>query len=306
MDKEHTIKNIQQLIYYNGADNNLAKTELFIGVDLYYLNFGSNPVHLRHEKIDSIIQINYCKAGQLRWNMKSGSRIYLNYGDYSLHSMQACTQSLMEFPQGFYKGLTICIDLAKLKTSPLKLFGDIFDVNQLCQKFCESNKITSLAGNNKTETIFEGFYNLPDEYTLNYARLKFYELLILLQNTKLSPQALLPEYTAGNEAVIREIHGLLQQNISKRVTIKELALRHHLNTTTLKTAFKNIYGVSIGAYAKEQRLRYAAKLLDETNLSISEITKNCGYKSQSKFTSAFKALFKILPSEYRKRKNSGH
>lgn len=305
MDSEHAIKNLQQLFYYSNPANKLTKTELFYGVDLYYLNFGSNPMHLKHESFDNIVQINYCKTGQLRWNMKSGSRIYLNYGDYSLHSMQACTQSLMEFPQGFYKWLTICIDLAKLKTSPLKLFGDIFDVNQLCQKFCQSNKIASLAGNNKTETIFEVFYNLPDENTLDYARLKFYELLILLQNTKLSPQALLPEYTAGNEAVIREIHGLLQQNISKRVTIKELALRHHLNTTTLKAAFKNIYGVSIGAYAKEQRLRYAAKLLDETNLSISEIAKNCGYKSQSKFTSAFKALFKILPSEYKKRKNSG-
>ena len=43
----------------------------------------------------------------------------------------------------------------------------------------------------------------------------------------------------------------------------------------------------------------AAKLLRETTLSISEVSLQVGYESQSKFTAAFKEYFGILPKEYR-------
>ena len=300
MDKEHTIKNIQQLIYYNGADNNLAKTELFTGVDLYYLNFGSNPVHLRHEKIDSIIQINYCKAGQLRWNMKSGSRIYLNYGDYSLHSMQACTQSLMEFPQGFYKGLTICIDLAKLKTSPLKLFGEIFDVNQLCQKFCGERKAAALPASRHIEHIFSEVYDLPERMILPYLKLKCQELLLFLEMTEPAESQSLDPYHSGQTETIRRIHSQITENLSCRYTIEELSRQYLINTAALKNIFKSVYGLPIASYMKHYRIRKAAELLRESSMSISDAASAVGYESQSKFSAAFKDIMKMLPSDYRR------
>ncbi len=305
MDSEHAIKNLQQLFYYSNPANKLTKTELFYGVDLYYLNFGSNPMHLKHESFDNIVQINYCKTGQLRWKMKSRNSIYLNHGDFSLHTMKACTESLMEFPQGFYECLTICIDFEKLKTAPLQLFKNNYSLSFLYDKFCSGTKITSLASTRSTETIFESFYNLPTTNTLNFARLKFYELMILLENTEPDAAALLKEYTPDNVAIIQQVHDYLLQNTGKRITIEELARLYSMNTTSLKAAFKSIYGMSIGAYAKKQRLLYAARLLADSNLSIAEVAAASGYNSQSKFSAAFKALFNILPSDYRKTKNSG-
>lgn len=204
-DSEHTLKNLQQLFYYNDPDNRLTKTELFPGVDLYHLKFGKTPAHLKHENLDSVVQINYCQSGQLHWKMKSGNSLYLNHGNYSLHTMKACTQSFMEFPQGAYECLTICIDFEKLKTKPLRLFdGEIYNLDFLYDKFCGGNKITSLTASSRSEKIFEGFLNLPQHNALNYTRLKFWELVIWLENIDLTPLTMLKEYTPDNVAVIQK------------------------------------------------------------------------------------------------------
>lgn len=64
--------------------------------------------------------------------------------------------------------------------------------------------------------------------------------------------------------------------------------------------FKSIYGTSIAAHIREHRMEYAAQLLQNSNLSIADIASKVGYDSQSRFSSAFKKQYKMLPKEYRK------
>ena len=51
---------------------------------------------------------------------------------------------------------------------------------------------------------------------------------------------------------------------------------------------------------KEYRIRQGARLLLETSESISRIAALVGYESQSKFTTAFKSIMGVLPTDYRK------
>ena len=44
----------------------------------------------------------------------------------------------------------------------------------------------------------------------------------------------------------------------------------------------------------------AARLLSETNDSIARIAEAVGYGSQSRFSTAFKEVYQMLPLEYRK------
>lgn len=73
-----------------------------------------------------------------------------------------------------------------------------------------------------------------------------------------------------------------------------------MNPTTLKEVFKSVYGTSLAAHIKEHRMELAAQLLRETDLTIAQIGQRIGYKSQSRFSSAFKAYYEVLPTEYRK------
>ena len=275
---------------------------LYPGIELCYLTFSSDSLSVKHKAISHIIQINYCKAGQIVWEMKNGNRIYLNPGDFSLHTMKACTNSMLRFPDGIYQGLTICIDLQETVKNPPELLRDsrIFETI-LREKFCQNDSPIFLAGNEQTEPIFSAFYNQPEEWKLFYQKIKTLELLLYLGKAKLTPKQRLSEYQSEQINIVRKIHEQLTQHIGQRITIEELSRQYLINPTTLKASFKAIYGTSIAAHIKEHRMEEAAGMLRESGMSIAEIAKAVGYDSQSKFTLAFKAFFQCLPTEYRKR-----
>ena len=275
---------------------------LYPGIDLYYLTFSTNSFSVHHKAMPHIIQINYCKTGQIVWEMKSQNRIYLNPGDFSLHTMKACTDSVLTFPKDIYEGLSIYIDLQEVSGNPPELLnGSTIFETILPKIFRENDAPVFLAGNEQTERIFSAFFNQPEELKLPYQKIKTMELLLYLGKTELISSQRLFEYKTEQIRVVREIHDQLTRHMEQRITIEELSKKYLINPTTLKTAFKSIYGTSIAAHIKKHRMEKAAGMLRESGMSIAEIAKAVGYDSQSKFTSAFKAFFQCLPTEYRKR-----
>ncbi len=291
----------------NDVENIQQKTagtviSLYPGIELCYLTFSTNSFSVHHKAMPHIIQINYCKAGQIVWEMKSGNRIYLNPGDFSLHTMKVCTDSMLTFPNGIYQGLSIYIDLQEVSDHPPELLkgSNIFETI-LPEKFCRNGSPVFLAGNEQTESIFSAFFNQPESLKLPYQKIKTMELLLYLSKTELTSRQQLSEYKTEQIRIIREIHDQLTRHMEQRITIEKLSRKYLINPTTLKTAFKSIYGTSIAAHIKEHRMEQAAKTLKETDKSIAEIARAVGYDSQSKFTAAFKTYFKVLPKEYRKK-----
>ena len=291
----------------NDIENIQQKTagtviSLYPGIELCYLTFSTNSFSVHHNAMPHIIQINYCKVGQIMWEMNSGNRIYLNPGDFSLHTMKACTDSMLTFPNGIYQGLSIYIDLQEVSNHPPELLkgSNIFETI-LPEIFCRNDSPVFLAGNEQTESIFSALFNQPESLKLPYQKIKTMELLLYLGKTELTSRQQLSEYKTEQIRIIREIHDQLTRHMEQRITIEELSRKYLINPTTLKTAFKSIYGTSIAAHIKEHRMEQAAKMLKETDKSIAEIARAVGYDSQSKFTAAFKTYFKVLPKEYRKK-----
>lgn len=105
----------------------------------------------------------------------------------------------------------------------------------------------------------------------------------------------------SKEALIESVRKYMIEHMSERITIEELSRKYLTNPTTLKSSFKEIHGVSIAAYMKQRRMEEAAKQLDNTEKSILDIARSIGYDSQSRFTTAFKDIYGMLPTEYRKR-----
>ena len=276
---------------------------LYSGIELCYLTFSTDSFSVQHKAISHMIQINYCKSGQLMWEMKNGNRIYLNPGDFSLHTMKACADSVLTFPNNMYQGLSIYIDLPKASGNPPDLLENIniFET-VLPKKFCPNDSPAFLAGNEQTESIFSAFYDQPETLTLPYQKIKVLELLLYLTKMEFTPQNKLVEYQFELTETIRKIHDQLLQHMEQRITIEELSKQYLINQTTLKNVFKSVYGTSIAAHIKEHRMQQAAYMLTKSNMNIAEIAQAVGYDSQSKFTTAFKAYFKVLPREYRKNK----
>ena len=104
---------------------------------------------------------------------------------------------------------------------------------------------------------------------------------------------------ATSAETVRKVHDYLLEHLSERVTIEELSRMFHINATTLKDAFKTEYGTSLAAHIKEHRMEKAATLLCESGMSVAEIAKIVGFESTSRFATAFKEAYGVLPSEYR-------
>ena len=109
------------------------------------------------------------------------------------------------------------------------------------------------------------------------------------------------DYSGSTAEIIHRIHQYLVEHLGDRVTIEDLSKRFLMNPTTLKKAFKDVYGMSIAAHMKQHRMEHAAKRLLESNDSIAQIASAVGYESQSRFTNAFKETYGVLPSAYRKK-----
>lgn len=102
------------------------------------------------------------------------------------------------------------------------------------------------------------------------------------------------------EQVFREVHNYLVEHLDQRITIEELAKLFLMNTTTLKDGFKALYGTSIAAHIKEHRMEKATWLLKESELPVSQVARQVGYASQSKFSAVFYQQYGQSPLEYRK------
>lgn len=300
MNKE--LVKIQKEIENFHQDSVCASISLYPGIDLCYLSFSSGSLSIQHKAMANIIQINYCKAQQLIWKMNSGKHIYLNPGNFSLHTMKTCTDSVITIPNNMYQELTIYIDIQEASSNPPELLknGKIFE-SVIPEKYCQDNSPVFLAGNDKTKSIFSAFYEQPEEWKLPYQKIKTLELLLYLAKTELTSDSQLSEYQLEQINIVKKIHSQLMKHMEQRITIEELSKQYLINPTTLKNVFKSVYGTSLASHIKEHRMDQAAKMLRESEMSIAEIAQAVGYDSQSKFTTASKAYFKILPREYRKK-----
>lgn len=274
---------------------------LYPGIDLYYFSTTTELASVQHPPLEHIMEINYCRIGRLGWKMKNGNQIYLGPGDFSLHTLDACTDSTLSFPTEKYEGLTLCIDFQELSACPPEPLAQTGISRKLFEKkYWQNGAFASFAGNTQTDLIFSAFYGQPEELKLAYQKIKSIELLLHLIKIETGQKRRLTEYQSEQVEIVRKIHEHLTAHIGERITIESLSRKYLINPTTLKSMFKSVYGNSLAAHIKEHRMELAAELLLETDLSMAEIGQRIGYESQSKFTAAFKAYYQILPKEYRK------
>lgn len=83
-------------------------------------------------------------------------------------------------------------------------------------------------------------------------------------------------------------------------TLESVAKACGLSLSRFAHLFRETTGIPPHAYAQEERLRRAARLLTLTNLSIAEIAAECGFESPFYFTNRFRRLFHMPPTQYRR------
>lgn len=108
----------------------------------------------------------------------------------------------------------------------------------------------------------------------------------------------------GRELVRAKILPYLEENLTKPLTVAELADLAALNPEYLMRVFKKETGLSILDYVQEKKIAEARKMLTHTSWPVEVIAERLGYGTPSYFYKCFKRHEGITPREYRKREGA--
>jgi AraC-like DNA-binding protein len=101
------------------------------------------------------------------------------------------------------------------------------------------------------------------------------------------------------DVILESINKYVRANLSRAVTIANIAEELGYSVSHLRAVFRDRLGVSLGKYMRESRLSEAAQLLQSSDLNVSDIGERCGFESLYAFSRAFRKAYGIPPRTYR-------
>lgn len=91
------------------------------------------------------------------------------------------------------------------------------------------------------------------------------------------------------------------QNLDAELSVDRLAARAHMSPRTFARRFKADLGATPAAWLARQRLLYAQRLLEETDLGLDRIAAECGFGSAAVLRQNFARTMGLTPTAYRAR-----
>ena len=104
---------------------------------------------------------------------------------------------------------------------------------------------------------------------------------------------------------LKDIVQYCESNFDKPLTTKQLATRSFLSQSHFARTFTQTVGMPPATYIRQLRFARAQTLLSTTNLKIEEIAKACGMIDAARFSRAFRGMFGMTPSAYRRTHGKG-
>lgn len=179
--------------------------------------------------------------------------------------------------RSFYNDTEIC----------KKLLPDFFD---------GIAKFKQLTNNYNTIKIFDEIYGLKDKNTIKTTATIYLFLHALFEN-----ELLYFEKSKLNNS-FAEIISYIEENYEKDITITSLSQKFGYSSAHFSRKFKNFTGLSPIAYLNIFRLEKAYQMINESSLTISEISAKCGFTDANYFTRCFKKHFGMPPTLYKNKK----
>ena len=122
--------------------------------------------------------------------------------------------------------------------------------------------------------------------------------LIYLLDKDSKKQMYRDKLKSGNYEIIENVIKYIQENLTSDLSLNTLASYASLSPIHFHNCFKSATGKTLHEYVEEQLIKKAAELLVSTDATLTEISYECGFSSQSYFSYAFKRKMKMTPREY--------
>lgn len=105
----------------------------------------------------------------------------------------------------------------------------------------------------------------------------------------------------NQNTLLYEIKQYLEEHFMQNISLDDLANTFYINKFHLSRLFKEEFDESIHNYMIKKRITHAKELLRFSDLSIEDISQQCGIEDANYFSRNFKRIEGISPSSFRKK-----
>ncbi len=196
--------------------------------------------------------------------------------------------------------------------TPLTMIKIVFDESSISQSVFDTLKLdvnlTNLTLTEKERAQFEALFVVSEgqaqafEGSQHYTRISKNLLECLLLNLSEIAMRILPSNAESEESEsdIHEVLVYLRRNFKKPISLSTVAEYSHFSTSHLSRLFHKTMGVTFKEYLTELRMNFAAKCLQNTDASVTEICYEAGFGSLSGFITEFRRRFGLSPTAYKR------
>ncbi len=208
-------------------------------------------------------------------------------------AMQMITKGQLDYKKGFSRLLnaTSYANGTDLTTSLWKMKAYVISFITLCTR-------AAIAGGMRPETAYYlGEKYIDDAATANslaeFSRINVtaYEDFIKRVHKLHAAQ--------GRSQAIRDCCDYIDQHLSEKITISQLAQATGYSESHLTRKFKKEMNCTLSSFVQTQRIEHAKRLLRSGNQPIQEIGESLGFCNTSYFCSVFQEFTGKTPKEYR-------
>lgn len=301
MNSEEKQKEKQLYTFSNETgDAELAVYTVFPGIQVIYNSVHMDRFDLNFKRTTgNYIEIHHCREGRIEQEYEN-EFFYLMPGDLSIDIRTRMAEEY-NFPMRHYHGVTIAID-TDVAPKCFSAFMQDYTVQPLevAKRLCRENSCFIFRSESRIEHIFTELYTVAEEQKLGYLKIKILELLYVLNSMN-------PDDNKKTELILprtqvqlaKDVAAYLTQNMNRHINSLELSREFGVSESSLKLAFKGVYGVPMFSYMRYYKMQTAAELLVNTKLTISEIAGQLGYSNESKFSAAFRQIIGEPPAKFR-------
>ncbi|WP_165444114.1 AraC family transcriptional regulator [Lachnoclostridium sp. Marseille-P6806] len=104
---------------------------------------------------------------------------------------------------------------------------------------------------------------------------------------------------ADRKQIYLDIIDYIQRNLSRSITISEIAEQFGYNARYLSHLFSKIRGIPLKQFILNQKMDAANFMLTDNDNSISDIAESLGFSNVHNFSRTYKKITGLTPSEYR-------
>jgi len=261
----------------------------------------SEPFNMQQRHYHNQFEIYYLLKGernyfinQRSYHVRKGDLVLINKN--ILHKTSTIDSEnpeheriLIQFDQNYFDSLAVEMEKAEL----FKIFENkknVLSLNPEQQLWLEEKLFDLIAVSKKNKTAENKLY----------IKMIIVELLIFIKRISLKSTSQNLDYPDQKHKNISKIAAYISQNYQKRLTLSNLAAKFNYSPAYLSRVFKKVTGFNFVEYKNNIRIKEASKLLQQSNLSVTEIAGKVGFNNITHFGRIFKEFTDLSPLEYRK------